>query len=518
MPCLAAEAVMGGPWLPMSDPTVPEAATTNTTAPISSGAPARGRVVILGAGPAGLGAAYHLARKGGVAVTVIERNSVVGGNAGSFEIAGLRVDYGSHRLHPACDAKVLEDIRNLLGEDLLDRPRHGRIRLQGRWIHFPLKPVDLLLRLPPAFALRVARDIALGPLQAMAGRMNRREAAGASFSSILSGSLGPTIAGDFYIPYARKIWGLDPDELDPMQARRRVSANSPAKLLRKVLSSVPGLKAAGAGRFFYPRGGFGRISESYAEAALAAGADLFLGAAVKEIHCENDGSFTVVSDHAGRLREHHAEQVWSTIPISVLAEVFRPRPPAEVLAAGAAIESRAMLLVYLVLDQDRFSEYDAHYFPEPDVAVTRISEPKNYSDTDKPVGRTVLCAELPCSKESPEWKATDEDLAGIVRGALESAGLPLRSPILEVAVRRLPQAYPIYRQGYEKHFARLDGWSRSVHNLVSFGRQGLFAHDNTHHALFMAYCACECLGADAQFDEQRWNGYRKLFESHVVED
>ncbi|MCK5642498.1 MAG: FAD-dependent oxidoreductase, partial [Gammaproteobacteria bacterium] len=108
---------------------------------------AKPHVVILGAGPAGLGAAFQLTRGALAQVTVLERNSYVGGNAGSFELAGLRVDYGSHRLHPACDPEVLQDIRALLGDDLLDRPRHGRIRLRGRWLHFPLKPLDLALRL-----------------------------------------------------------------------------------------------------------------------------------------------------------------------------------------------------------------------------------------------------------------------------------------------------------------------------------------------------------------------------------
>src|SRR5262245_54705249 len=93
-------------------------------------------IVVLGAGPAGLGAAYRLARRG-FAVTVLERAPTVGGNAGSFEIDGCRVDYGSHRLHPSCPHAVLADIRALLGADLLERPRHGRIRLRGRWVHFP---------------------------------------------------------------------------------------------------------------------------------------------------------------------------------------------------------------------------------------------------------------------------------------------------------------------------------------------------------------------------------------------
>src|SRR5512139_3653218 len=99
-------------------------------------------VVILGGGPAGVGAAFQLTRKSLAQVTLLEECENVGGAAASFELSGLRVDYGSHRLHASCDPEILKDIRTLLGNDLLNRPRHGRIKLQGRWIHFPLKPLD----------------------------------------------------------------------------------------------------------------------------------------------------------------------------------------------------------------------------------------------------------------------------------------------------------------------------------------------------------------------------------------
>jgi hypothetical protein len=84
-------------------------------------------------------------------------------------------------------------------------------------------------------------------------------------------------------------------------------------------------------------------------------------------------------------------------------------------------------------------------------------------------------------------------------------------------VRRLPQAYPIYTTGYEALLTVLDRWVGGLPGLLSYGRQGLFAHDNTHHALAMAYAAADCL-QDARFDETRWARYRALFETHVVED
>ena len=116
-------------------------------------------VIVLGAGPAGLAAANGLARRG-LSVHLVEAQAAVGGNAGSFELAGLRVDFGSHRLHPASHPAVFAELRELLGEDLLERPRHGRIRLLGRWIHFPLRPLDLALRVDPRFAAGVGLDLA----------------------------------------------------------------------------------------------------------------------------------------------------------------------------------------------------------------------------------------------------------------------------------------------------------------------------------------------------------------------
>src|SRR5438105_11173967 len=141
-------------------------------------------IVILGGGPAGVGAAYWLASRSLAQVTLLERNGWVGGNAGSFELAGLRVDYGSHRLHPGANTEVLRQIRELLGDDLLDRPRHGRIRLRGRWVQFPLKPVDLLFRVPPGFAAGVAADGAR-KLVRLASPCARRVVGQETFASVL---------------------------------------------------------------------------------------------------------------------------------------------------------------------------------------------------------------------------------------------------------------------------------------------------------------------------------------------
>lgn len=472
---------------------------------------AQPHVVILGAGPAGTGAAYRLIRTGKAKVTVLEQRDSVGGNAGSFALGGMRVDYGSHRLHPACDPEILKDLQNLLGEDLLLRPRHGRIRLRGRWIHFPLKPADLVLHLPKSFIFGVAVDIVRKLIPG-------RKASVETFASMLERSLGPTICRDFYFPYARKLWGMPPDELSETQAKRRVSADSLGKMIRKIASSIPGLKPPSQGRFYYPRRGYGEISERLYQAAQAGGAEFLFGAKITTIEREGNRVCAVRFERNGTESRIAAPFIWSTLPFPILAKSIQPAGPPEVGAAASKIDFRGMILIYLVLEQQRFTEYDAHYFPEEFIPISRLSEPKNYSGTSDPPNRTVLCAELTADPDSREWAMNDEELGKAMCSWLGQAGLPVNAAVLEVKTRRLRQAYPIYRVGYEESFETLDRWFGGIEGLLTFGRQGLFVHDNTHHALYMAYSATACLSQDGKFNWEKWRRFRKIFETHVVED
>jgi protoporphyrinogen oxidase len=468
------------------------------------------RVAILGGGPAGLGAALKLHELGRGQATLLEQGPRFGGNAGSFEWEGQRLDYGSHRLHPSCEPRILADLRRLLGGDLLERPRRGRIALRGRFLEFPLRPLDLLMNLPPRFTIGVARDAAARLAQF--ARLARRRAGDEpeSFASLLRGRLGPTLAESFYFPYARKLWGLDAGEIAAVQARRRVSASTIAKLLRKVVRR--------SGRFLYPRRGYGQISEALAAAAAAAGARLLAGHRVTRLVAPSgERPWTVRADRGGGEVTIEADHLWSTLPIALLPALVEPKAPDEVRAAAAAVQYRALLLIYLRLPIERFSRYDAHYLPDADVAITRLSEPKNYSDLGAPSGATTLCAELPCDPGDRLFDTSDAELAGRVAADLARAGMALPVKPSAVLVVRLAHAYPVYRLGYERPLATLERWLETLPRLLSYGRQGLFAHDNAHHALAMAYAAVDCLG-EKGFDQERWAGCRREFAGHVVED
>jgi protoporphyrinogen oxidase len=147
-----------------------------------------------------------------------------------------------------------------------------------------------------------------------------------------------------------------------------------------------------------------------------------------------------------------------------------------------------------------------------------LSEPKNYHNSQEPSDTTVLCAELPCSEVEPEWRMSEEELCDLVLCSLEKVGIPIKAPIQAVIVRRLTHAYPIYQLDYDVHWQKIDSWLADFTNLLTFGRLGLFAHDNTHHALYMAYAAVQCLNQRGEFDNSAWQKFRKIFDSHVVED
>ncbi len=469
------------------------------------------RVTVMGAGPAGIAAAYALTKAGRAKVEVLERAAVAGGNSTSFQIDGIWCDYGSHRFHPVADAHVLADVKSLLGDDLLLQPRHGRIRLGGKWIHFPLKPADALLRLPKPFAASLLGDMVLKPFR-------RKQTGPRTFSSILYSGLGPTISENFYFPYVRKLWGLDPDKLSVTLAERRVSSGSVGKILGKMMRMLPGMKGPTTGRFYYPKKGFGQISQSMVAKATEQGATFSFGADVARIERDGNRVTGVVLRENGVERQIEADQVYSTIPLTTVVRLMNPPPPEDVIRAAESIRFRGMILVYLILGTDRFTEYDAHYFPELSIPISRMSEPKNYNSATGPRDRTILCAELPCDPGEKWWSMSDDELGRHYCAWLGQLGLPVNVPVIRCETRRLAHAYPVYDLTYQKNFETVDRWLLGLEGFLSFGRQGLFAHDNTHHAFAMAYAASDSLKADGTVDHAAWAAHRTEFESHRVED
>lgn len=481
-------------------------------------------VVVIGAGPAGLSAALDAAESGH-RCTVVEASDAVGGMAGSFEFAGQRVDYGSHRLHFALSERQRARFERLLGDDLQIRPRNGRIRLRDRWIGFPLRTWDLLTHVPPSFGMRVAADLVRGPLRRTPDTSLDRPSA-PSFDAEIRARLGPTVAEEFYGPYARKLYGVEPVELDTELAHRRVSASGFGDVLRRVVRA-----ARPAGRqFLYPRTGYGQLSEAMADAAVdagvalrlstsAAGIELRAGGIAVRLQPQDRQAGETLQAGTGATETVHADAVLSTVPVPTLASIMEPAPPPEVIDALGRCRTRSMVLAYLAVDRDQYTPYDAHYFPGPDTVVARLSEPKNYRDGDDPAGQTVLCAEIPCWSHDDIWSSDDSQVAARVAADLEHCGLPTVNPSM-MTVRRLPSVYPVFERATMGDRATVAQWLASLapSGLISFGRQGLAVIDNLHHVTDMGADAAAVLTPGGEIDAGEWLASLDRFASHVVED
>lgn len=469
--------------------------------------PSSADLVVLGAGPAGLAAAWRAGRRG-LRVVVLERAPSVGGMAASFEVAGVRVDHGSHRLHPAIDADLLADLRGLLGADLQVRGRQGRLRVGDRWVRFPLGAADLARTLPPRLLVAVARDAALSPL-----RRTRED----SYAGALRQGLGPTLYDAMYGPYAHKLWGLPGEQIDAEQARRRVSADTPWKIAARVArGGRTGRRGAQGAKFHYPRRGFGQLVDAMAAAAADCGVPILTDTEVTGVLARPDG--VRVTWDGGSVQ---AAQVFSTVPVTALARLARPAPSAQVVQEATGLQFRAMVLVYLVHEGGRWTPHDAHYLPGPQTPVTRLSEPANYRDSlEDPLDRSVVCAEIPCAVGDAVWTSEDFVLLRLVQDGLAAVGLPpVRTPESGgVVVRRLPHVYPVYVRGYAARLQGLQAWADRLPRVITFGRLGLFVHDNTHHAMRMAYDAVDSVRPDGTFDAPAWARARERFATHVVED
>lgn len=456
-------------------------------------------ILIVGGGPAGLAAAVEASRRGH-AVRLLEAGPRLGGMAAGLTVAGQSVDLGSHRLHPqAGSARVHALLADLLGDDLQQRRRHGRIRIGGHWLSFPFGPLEALRRLPPRLSGRLIADqVRSRQRDAETGNSDTKAD---TYADVVRNGLGPAALDAFHGPMARKLWGIASDELDGELARRRITVRDPASVLRTLVRAA----RPGGATFLYPRLGYGQIVDALAEAAIGGGVSIETGAVAVGLET---GARPAVVLADGRCVS--ADRLLWTAP---LAELGRLRDE-----TGAGLRWRGLILVYLVVGQDQYSPYDAHYVPDPDVAFSRLSEPKNYRDGPDPAGTTVLCAEIPEWPGEGQWLVDDRTLGDLVVAGMAACGMA--RPVVEaVRVVRLPAVYPVLpagtggvrRRGELDRLAGLEG-------VTVLGRHGRFTADNLHHVLDMGLTAADCLDHPSGWDSSRWAEAETRFESFTVED
>jgi protoporphyrinogen oxidase len=462
-------------------------------------------VAVLGAGPAGLTAAYRLAQRG-VAVVVFEAGRQVGGLARTETRDGYRFDLGGHRFFTK-SSEVEALWEELLGEELLVRPRLSRIFWRGRFVEYPLRPADVFAKVGP---IELARS-----LLSYARARLRRPRAEESYEDWVSARFGRRLFELFFKTYTEKVWGVETGELRAEWAAQRISDLSVASALRAALPGGGERPKSLIEEFRYPRLGPGQMWEEMARRVRERGGEICLGRPVEGIEHEG-GRATAV--RAGGERVEVAAVI-SSIPLRTTAGVAEPAPPREVTAAAAGLRYRDFLTVALQVDGAPPFPDNWVYVHDPAAKVGRIQNFRAWSPWMTPdPRRSCLGLEYFCFEGDELWSASDEELVELGGREVAALGLVDADRISGGHVIRVPKAYPIYDAEYAGRVERIRGWLEGFSNLQQIGRNGLHRYNNSDHSMLTAMRAVENLCDGAGHDVWAVNADSVYLEREEVEE
>jgi protoporphyrinogen oxidase len=438
---------------------------------------------ILGAGLAGLSAAWHLTRRG-VPVRVFEREGRVGGMAVTLQRDGYRFDLGPHRFHTR-NQTVLRMVQELLGDELLVHQRLSRIRLNGRFLDYPPNLPSLVRSMEPATSLRCLLDYFNAFWQR---RVHQSEEP--DFQSWVTGRFGQHLYDIYFGPYTHKVWGTSPHLLSAELARRRITVPNLADVLLRLVISSKNDPGPYVTQFWYPKAGIGRIAERLAEEVTARQGEVCLSHTVETVHLSADRVVGLTLNHEGERRHVPCEWVLSTLPLPYLIRCMDP-PVDEKVRQAAALPYRALIFVFIMLDKPQVGQEHWLYFPEECFSFNRVSEPRNFSPTHAPADKTSLCAEITCDVGDVAWHMPPEVLAKQVIDDLAEARLVDPAQVEGFFTQRIPWGYPIYEMGYESRLKLLLDFVGRIENLITFGRQGGFDYSDMAEAIASGLAAAE---------------------------
>ncbi len=451
------------------------------------------RVVVIGAGPAGLTAAWELSRLG-IPATVFEADDIVGGIARTGSHNGYRYDIGGHRFFTK--VPFVEEIwREILGDELLERPRLSRIYYRGRFFDYPLRPANALIGLGPVEAVRIMLSFARARLAP-----SRRED---NLEQWVSNRFGRRLYEIFFKTYTEKVWGMPCTEIGADWAAQRIKN---LDLLKAVRNAMLGSRG-GRGEvvttlidaFLYPRLGPGQMWERCTERLAALGYPTQLSSPVVAIHHE-DGQVTGVDVRRpdGQIAFAPATHVISSMPMRDLVRALDPPAPPDVRAAAERLRYRDFLTVVLIVDESDVFPDNWIYIHSPEVKLGRIQNFKNWSPEMVPdPSRTSLGLEYFVQEGDELWTMADDDLVAL--GADECGRLGLIDParVVDGCVVRMPKAYPVYDAGYKEAVATVRAWLQRLPGLQLIGRYGQHRYNNQDHSMATAvYAARNVAGAD----------------------
>ena len=459
----------------------------------------------MGAGPAGLTAAYEL-MKHGVPVTVLEKDPrQVGGLARTVEHKGYRFDIGGHRFFSKNEA-VEELWTEILGDEMLSRGRLSRIYYRGRFFAYPIQAFNALWNLGPIEAVLCLASYAHARLRPV---KNPR-----TLEDWVRNQFGWRLYSIFFKTYTEKVWGISTRELSADWAAQRIKSLDLWVVIRSAV--LPRRKATKRGeivttlidRFRYPRFGPGQMWERVAEFTATRGRPVLLGRAVSRVR-HRDGAVTAIetTDAGGGVEIHEGTDFVSSIPIRELVDRLDPPAPDNVRKAAGALGYRDFISIALMIDRESVFPDNWIYIHDPAVKVGRIQNCKNLSPDMVPDRtKTCLCLEYFCFEGDGLWTATDEELVALAKKELAQLGICDAAEVFDGVVVRQQKAYPVYDDSYQANVAVVrDYLASALPNLHLAGRNGMHKYNNQDHSMMTALLVARRIATGAGLDPWKVN-------------
>ena len=411
-------------------------------------------VAVLGAGPAGLACAWELAIHG-ARVVVLEAEQQVGGLAATVERDGFRFDHGGHRFLTRWP-ELLERVQKLLGEELLLVDRHSVVVSEGRRFGYPLELADLLRNVPLGRGLHYLSSW-------VAERVRRPARDETSFEGWMMRRFGPALYSEFFAPYSRKLWGIDPARLSADWAPQRIGSFDLSQALAGLLGLSRARPRTGARRFLYPRLGMGQLFDAIALEIRNRGGSIRLGTRVEGLALE-DGRVRALRTASGELE---ARSFVSTLPLAELAGF---------LGLETRLRFRGLRFANVMLDAPARLGSTWAYLSDGAGLVSRVQEPARRSPFMVPLGRGSLQLEIPCSPGDEVWALADADLFERAWPEVARAGLDISAAVTGSFSFRARCAYPVFERSTREELARAHAAAAGAGNLELAGRQGRFSY------------------------------------------
>jgi len=436
-------------------------------------------VAIVGAGPAGLTAAYELVKEGIIPV-VLEKGDKVGGIARTETYKGYRFDIGGHRFYTKVEA-VQQLWQEVLGNEFIKVPRLSRIFYRGKFFNYPISAFNTLFNLGVIESMLIILSylkVRIRPL--------REEK---TFEQWVINRFGERLYKTFFKTYTEKVWGIPCSEIQADWAAQRIKGLSLTTAIINALFGSNDTKTL-IKEFDYPALGPGMMWEKFAEAVENKDGKVYLDSKVISFEREGNKIKSITAEQNGELVQYSAENFITSMPISALVARMKPQPPEEVLHAARSLKYRDFLIVSLIVNRKDLFPDNWIYIHSPEVKVGRIQNFKNWSAALVPdASKSCLGMEYFCSVGDEIWEMSEAELVELATRELVGLGLATTADVEDGVVIRQLKAYPVYDGEYRGHLRVLEGFLKGIDNLQTIGRNGMHRYNNQDHSMLTGILA-----------------------------